>query len=316
MTIPFRSFLLRAWTCIAHPSQYKKFLKASFWSSFWYVYWVATAMLFITMLIALVGFIIALPAIREGVTIVQEDLPGLYPEALVVTLKDGEIATNMPEPYVVDFPPRWQEFLRGQDGLKIQGREPQAFPPHFIIFDTKARVEDYDMAKSLVLVTRTSIVLPDKDMSYRVVTADQIQQDFTMTKAVYDELVTVVSPFINAIPSLLVGVMIAGFFFLPFIGAAFVLLWYLLYLLVFVLLVWAIAALMSRNVGYGGLYKLSLNALTAPLLITFVGERAGLSYPYLFTLLALGWMIAVLRFLPKHTARLRDGNSGVKARKK
>jgi hypothetical protein len=39
------------------------------------------------------------------------------------------------------------------------------------------------------------------------------------------------------------------------------------------------------------------------MLITFVGNKVGLSYPYLFSLLFLGWMIAVLRFLPRHGAR-------------
>jgi len=298
-----QTFCQRIWTNIAHPSGYKTYLKASFWSSLWYVYWLLTATIFISMAVFLVGFFRSLPSIRQGIAVFEQDLPTLYPAELVVTLQDGEIQTNMSEPYFVDFPPRWQEFLRGQDELKIQGREPQEFPPHFIIFDTNTRVEDYSLDKSFILVTRTAIVLPDKDTSYRVVSLDEAEQDFAMDKEMYDQLVAAVSPFISIVPSLLVGVVIAGFFLLPFIGAAFAVLWYLLYLLIFVLVVWIIAAIMSRKVGYGDIYKLSLNALTAPLLITFVGDKAGLAYSYLFSLLFLGWMIAVLRFLPRHGAR-------------
>jgi len=308
--------LRRIWTNIAHPFAYKTYLKTSFWSSFWYVYWLVVAMIFVSMAIVLVGFFFSLPSIRQGIAIVEQDLPALYPAELVVMLKDGEIRTNMPEPYSIDLPPRWQEFLRGQKGMEIEGQPAEEFPLHFITFDSKASVEDYSPTDSLILVTRTAVVMPDKQMSYRVISVDQAEQDFTMNVQMYDDFVDAVSPFIHAAPTFLVIFVIGGFFVLPFIGAAFLVLGYLLYLLVFVLLAWIIAAIMSRKAGYGDLYKLSLNALTAPLLITFAGEKVGLSYPYLFSLLTLGWMIAVLWWLPGPAAHARAGKARAKARKK
>ncbi|MDO8468948.1 MAG: DUF1189 family protein [Candidatus Peribacter sp.] len=310
-----RTFFLRVWTSIAHPSRYRDFQKESFWASVRYLYWLLTLTVFATMLTVLIGFFFSLPHIRQGVKVFERDLPTLYPAELVVTLKDGKISTNVQEPYFIDLPPRWQEFLRGQEGWNVEGRETQRLPEHFITINTKAGVENYDPEQSLILITRSSVVMPDKNSSYRVFTLEQARQDFTMKREIYDQLVTAASPFVRAIPSLLAALVVAGFLLLPFVGSAFAVLGYLLYLLCAVLLVWIIAAVMSRKAGYGTLYRLSLTALTAPILIIFVANRIGLSFPFFFSLLYLGWMMAIVRFLPRHTARLRAGNAGVKSRK-
>lgn len=299
----FRSFVLRIWTSIAHPSRYRDFQKESFWTSVRYLYWLLTLTVFATMLTVLVGFFLSLPGIRQGVVVVEKDLPTLYPAELVVTLKDGTISTNVEEPYFIDLPTRWQEFLSRQEGMSIEGSETETLPPHFLTIDTHADVGEYSPAESFILVTQTAVVLPDSDTSYRVLPLGQIEEDFTMKKEVYDKLVSAVSPFIQAIPSLLSALVVAGFLLLPFIGSAFAVFGYLLYLLVAATVAWGIAALMRRKIGYGNLYCLSLTALTAPILITFIVNRVGLSFPYLFSLLYLGWIIAILRFQPRRSAR-------------
>ena len=298
-----RTFFLRVWTSIAHPSRYREFQKESFWASVRYLYWLLTLTVFVTMFTVLVGFFLSFPEVRQSVAVVEQDLPNLYPAELVVTLKNGKIETNVHEPYFIDLPARWQDFLRTQEGMNIQGREAGELPPHFVTIDTNARVEDYSLDKSFVLVTRTAIVLPDKDTSYRVFSLGEAEQDFTMKRELYDQFVTAATPFVRAVPSLLAVLVVVGFLLFPFIGSAFAVLGYLCYLLVLVLLVWVVAALMGRKAGYASLYKLSFNALTAPILIIFITNRVGLSFPFFFSLLYLGWMTAVLRFLPGHARR-------------
>lgn len=285
-----RAFARRAWMNIASPSAYRAHLKTSFWSSFWYLYWLIAATVFVTMLVILVEIVFFLPALRDGVAVVNSDLPALYPPDLEVTLKAGELSTNMPEPFSIDLPQHWRDFLSDGDN---------DFPAHLLTFDTSAHVEDYDPSQTLALATRTALVLPDKEMSYRVVAFDQIDENFTMTKDRYDAFAAAVTPYLLAVPTFLLTVIIILVVLLPFVGGFFLLFGYLLYLLLATLLFWMIAAIMNRKIGYGGLYLLALNALTAPLLITFILGWFGIDFPFFFSLLLLGWMIAVVRFLPR-----------------
>ncbi|MFH0851676.1 MAG: DUF1189 family protein [Candidatus Peregrinibacteria bacterium] len=294
----FRTFFGRVWTSLTRPSRYMEFLRQPTSAAVKYLYGLLTLTFFVTMFLLLIGFFFSLPLIQQGIATLDRDLPSLYPQELVVTLKKGEISTNMQEPYFIDLPQHWQDFLQKRDG-SIAGQEPGHFPRHFITFDSAASVEEYAPEDSFVLVTRKFIVLPDKDLSYRVISVDQSKQDFTFNREIYDRLATPVSQFLRYVPTVLTFLVIAGFLLFPFVGAAFTLLGYLLYLLVFVLLIWVIAMIMRKKVGYWNLYRLSLHGLTLPLLVSFVGGWIHLQFPYLFSILFLVWMTVVLAYLPK-----------------
>src|SRR3989338_3781708 len=282
-----KTFAHRVWISATAPASYAQFLKQNFSAGVKYLYALLLTISAFWVIFGLIAFLIAFPTLRGAFAEIREELPGFYPQELVVTLKDGEISTNVREPYFIDVPKRWEKILAGSDYK------------HFVAFDTKGNIEDYATYQSVVLVTESHVVVPDKNEGLRVIPLEETQEDFTMNRRKYDQFLMIATPLLQKAPTLLVGAAIVTSLVLPFIAAGLQLAWYMFYLLFAVLIVWVIAQIANRKLRYGQLYHLSLHGLTLPLLVTTITGKIGLSFPFLFSLIFLVWMGAVLMALPK-----------------
>src|SRR5690606_17254147 len=127
----------------------------------------------------------------------------LYPENLVITIKDGVLSTNAEEPVFIDIPELHEA--------------PET--EHFITIDTEASIEAYLDYKTLFLVTDSEVVYPESDyekvMTYEVIPLDSIEENATINKDNYTVFVQEVSSFFPSLPRLAPIILIIGTFILP-----------------------------------------------------------------------------------------------------
>ena len=119
-----KTFAHRVWISATAPASYAQFLKQNFSAGVKYLYALLLTISAFWVIFGLIAFSIAFPTLRGAFAEIREELPGFYPQELVVTLKDGEISTNVREPYFIDVPKRWEKILAG------------SYYKHFVAFDT------------------------------------------------------------------------------------------------------------------------------------------------------------------------------------
>src|SRR3989344_4178481 len=127
------------------PKYYHDILKAKFSFSLKYLY---TLLFFLALIHALIfsaQIAVFIPLIPRFIETAKTVVQNTYPDELVITIKDGQLSTNVKEPYSIPLP---KEF-------------PDIFDQNLITIDTKAQVSDYPKYQSLALVTKDSIAFFD-----------------------------------------------------------------------------------------------------------------------------------------------------------
>lgn len=74
-----------------------------------------------------------------------EDLTKSYPEDLVITVKDGVVKVNQPEPFFIKTP----KALRSQD---------EVFPENFLTFDSGGTIEDLEKYNTAYLINSKNVI--------------------------------------------------------------------------------------------------------------------------------------------------------------
>lgn len=241
---------------------------------------------------------VLIPSAHEGISTFRDDALSMYPESLVLTVKDGELSSNVEEPYVIEFPSRWKSIFTNDDP-----EEENAYD-HLATIATKMSVEDYHLTKSLILITKRSLVMADKDGGLRVMPLSQFGPDITITHQMYAGILRSISPFLKYIVPLLSASLVLWAFLLPIFMAGAAIMQALIYLLLLTLILWITSAVMKKGYSYVELYKMGIYGYTVLALSSLVLDMITLHIPYLPSILFLGWMIYVLRQLPRQNLPL------------
>ncbi len=267
----FRTFV----KSLTQPSYYKEILKTKFSFSFKYL----AFLVFLISLFTTVKFAFSVLPLRSQlpglVEKIRSTIVSTYPDKLVVSIKSGKIFTNVKEPYFIDVPSEKKM--------------------HFIVIDTKGKVEDYKKYNSLVLVTDSLVVVPNsnENISYKVYPLQDILKDtpdgVLLNKEIYQKLSSQVMPYVDKLPVYLTGLFILIVVISPFLATVFMLGWYMAGLLLFSVLFLIIAKLMKKDLSYSEVYRLSMHAITLPILVSLV-----LKFPFVFSLVFLVFMIVIL----------------------
>lgn len=260
---------------------YKDVIKAPFSFSLKYHLFLLFLVTFfsgIRFAVLLSGVIPTLPLFIENA---KSGARELYPAELVVELKDGEITTNVEEPYVIDLPQAW-------GGGK-----------NFIRIDTNASIDDFEQYDTLVLVTKKSFVAKDED-GYKVYPfSDYKGGNYTLTADEYSRLVDPLLPLLDFLPAIAVVLIIIGIFIWPFIGSFLWLLWNLLWFLIPALILLIIVKLAKRNLRFGQAYQIVIHAFTLPILISFALGLIDSGLPtFISTAIAVVFGILVIIKIP------------------
>ena len=278
-------FLSTIRKCLANPKSYTELRGKSFGSASRYLF----ALLALVGLIKIVPVaftcVAALPNVESWLEQAKERLPELYPKGLVATIKDGQLSINQPEPYAIPLPAA----LRNSEAVA------EGVPENLVVIDTKATADDYPNYKTIMFVTRTTAVFPDKEHSLRMVPLSNLKQDMVIDEATYRKFAEAVVGFSPMVIPSLKGLIAAMVFVGPFAYALAALCGYLFYLIFLSLVIWPLAKLFGSKASFSGVYILSMYGLTAPIALLLALSYAGLQPPFLFSAVLAIWMVLVLR---------------------
>lgn len=192
----------------------------------------------------------------------------VYPDELVLTSQNGQMTSNVEEPYSIPMPSEL-DVKTPRNLIVINTREPIA-------------IDDFDRYDTLAILGGDAVWTrdPQKD-KIEIQKFDQfIKGAFILNKQKVTEWVDI---------ALKVGkvTMTVVLIFLP--AFIFVFLWigYLIYLLFGALVIWLMAKLRKVDLTYGQSYKLGLYLLTLPILYSVLttGPLSMFHIPFGFTLI-------------------------------
>jgi len=236
------------WKSITSFAYYKELVKMPFsfsWKYFWAFSISLAVFLTVTISIAVV------PEINKFSQRFETRAPALFPNDLVIEIKNGEVSTNVPEPLHFPIP---YELLTDTPGAVSDQNQ-----MYLVTFDTSASADDYFDSQSLILVTKNQFVAADSEADYRVYSLKDFE-NMTIDKNFVDKQINTLLPFVRILPALAV--------FLIFVVFALILPIIRLISLIFLTVIVHLAArLMRVNLTYRKLYQIGLHALTLPVLI-------------------------------------------------
>lgn len=269
------------------PSYYRDILNVKFSFSVLYLYGLLFFIsLFYMLQFAYWGSFRALPKLPKQISILKTELKKTYPKELTVYVKNGKVSTNVKEPYFLDIPPL-------KSGLKKESFD------HFITIDTHAKVDDYQRYRTLLLITKSSIIHPNERSQsvsdYAVTSLNKIQGSFVINEKLFDDLVAKATPFIDALPSILTFAIVFSIVVAPFAIAGIWLVGKMYFLVIFSIVVFVFAKFMKKELNYSKSYRLSIHGASLPTVVVFLLGLFNLQFAGLYTLVFIGWMIAVIR---------------------
>jgi hypothetical protein len=260
---------------------YSQVVKAPLRFSLTYFFVLLYLIILIQTLLSTVSLAFLLPELPQFVEITKKRLETAYPKDLVITVKNGQISTNKKEPYFIDIP----------ETAAIK-------KDHFIRFDSNARVEDFSQYKSLILVTRDTVVYPDtpiegQEEQYTTAKiAPRVSESFTNADfiAIKNKVNYALDRLSIIAPILLVGMVL----FLPILMSILQFSWNMLYLAILSLLVLLIAYLFKVNWNYKNSFQALLHGSTSAVILTTLLSLVGIYIPLMYTATLLLWIVIVL----------------------
>ena len=230
---------------------------------------------------AVVFGLFMVPNILSFLWKVDAELVKIYPQDLVVTITDGEVSLNKPEPYRIAWP-------AGFDLTHILDREWIGYENLVVIDTTRAVEEILNSTSTLVAISATNIGY--KDIDSKVYT-DTIAP-FTNTEITYNrvlEFLEDVRPWYKFLtPFFVVGVFVVAFLMMIFLLGL---------LLIQALFIWVLLLLMkvqkdkTKKVTFIQSLQVTLHATTLPVIL--MATLSVLGYP-MFGVLFLALILVVI----------------------
>lgn len=201
------------------------------------------------------------PEIKKIVT----NIVDYYPSELEVKIRNGQVTTNIKEPYMIPIP---------KDSSSDQ-------ISNIIVIDTTTpfSLSKFNEYSTLAWLSKDIIYLKGERNEFRAYPLTDVE-NFTVNKAQLQKLADTVSPWISVLVPI-VGVFI-------FIGMLFVYAFRLVYMFFLALCIYLLTRLMKRPLTYKNSYKIGLYAITLSLIIEiFQRFEPSIRIPFLFTIVAL-----------------------------
>lgn len=231
--------------------------------------------------IDIAGFAFQSSAEREAL---KEEVASAYPDELIVTIENGRVSTNVPEPYPIPFPEAFKEAFVGD------GRAPQ----NLLVINTGKSIsaDDFEAFDTFVILGGDSIGVyqPDRQKAQIQGLAGLAGESLVIDKEEFISMTGTAEKFIR-------WMAVALLFLVPLIVFFMTAFAYLFYLLFGALLVMLVAKLRGVRLGYKEAYKAGLYLLTLPMLYEMISSPLlvpELHIPLVFT--ALLAVAAALNF--------------------
>lgn len=278
----FNIFFRTFWKSISSFSYYHDIVKAKFSFSFKY-FVLFNFLLGIFSTIAITMTIS--PPLNRFVSRFKNRARSLYPADLQIEIKQGELSTNVAEPFHVPIP--FELFTEVPPAISDQKQQ------YLLTIDTQANIEDFSKSQSVILLTKDNLAVVDENNGFRVYPLKDAQ-NFSLNKKVVDQMLDKILPLVDyALPVLTLTILSFFILFWP-VGKLVGLLW-------LSLLVLMISKLMKLSLSYRKIYQIGLHALTLPVLIQYLLTALKINPPVLFfnSLLYILYSLVILAELKK-----------------
>ncbi|VVA43787.1 conserved membrane hypothetical protein [Candidatus Roizmanbacteria bacterium] len=264
------------------PKYYKDVAKVKFWFSFRYL-WFLIFLLTIIKVFTIGGkYIKNRPQIQPEVNKFVSYAENFYPRYLKLQIKNGQLSTNVVEPYIFDIEKdKWRD------------------QKHFIIIDTKGSIENYPNYNTNILATRNAIVYPSESKNNKMGETSvfyfrELKKDFTVDKKAYDNLLNIVKPYTPRVSFFIDWIVLSFSPLFMIFGSLFWTGGVMFGLLFLTFFVWIINLIFKKQYSYGSLFKMGMHAVTWPILITEIAKYLAFSSSALYALIFIFWMLIIL----------------------
>ncbi len=216
-------------------------------------------------------------AIKQGTTMVLDT----FEDDLVITVKEGELSINKPEPYIIPLPEKASTDLEG-------------VPESLIVFDSDGTLDDFENTyDTLVLVNSVNMLMKD-DTGIRVESLKQLP-DGQLTKADLREVAAAVEPLTKYVPFVL-GVFV-------FIGIAFsYMVFNLVHLLFVALILFLIGKSRRMQLVFSDYYQIAIHTFTLPFILQLFANAFKVDVPFASWFLVTNLAFAFLMMLKMGTS--------------
>lgn len=216
----------------------------------------------------------------------------LYPDGLVVTVKDGVIATNQPNPVMVPVPREWQTQSKCTKSHQKCRPDAKEWPTNLIAIDTDRPVstDSFDRYQSVIVIGKNDIGFQNPERGETRI-FNLRDSGFRETFAIDEDLV---ASWVNRGFAFARGAVIA----LLAVAPAFIYLglWigYLAYSLLGALVVMLAAHVNGHTLRYGRAYLSTLYLLPVPFAFSFLMSLGNYHVPFVTTLIL--FVMALVNF--------------------
>ncbi len=220
----------------------------------------------------------------------------LYPQELVVTIKNGQASVNVSEPYMIPM----SESFQSKETSNRSGASADQMQPikNFLVIDTARpfSTETFRDYRTAILLTRDSFIIGGGGTQMRIFplekagSAEITKKSILLLSEKIKPYAVWVIPFF-ALILIFVFLLVNGF--------------YLAYLLFGAFLIWGLTALLKKRMSYKHAYQIGLHAITGSIIFDGLMKSAPfhLRLPFVFTLLML--LAVVVNF----SARIKSASA-------
>lgn len=258
---------------IYSPAYYRELINKPF--SFSFKYYLLFSLCF-TLILTIPMSVRNIPKLKAGIDSVSSSIIDKFPEELEVKIKDGQVSTNVTEPYYFKTPKEFSDSVEKEESSKFE---------NLLVIDTQSGTDLNKFAEY-----KTIILLTDKNLVYynnEKITVQSLEKTgpITINKSEIKSFVSKINPYLNVFVSLFPALI----FFVIFVG----LLAHYIYLFFGGLLILITAKIAKVDIGYWKAYQMGVHLMTLPIIVTtLVNLIPNFQIPFLFTiLLVLGSFI-------------------------
>ena len=278
----FKTFFYSFYRSISSFSYYRDIVKTP--KSFSYQYF------FFMMFLLVVGMtvMIGIPITKEVPKLLtrgQEYARTLFPDDLQIEVKDGKLAINQPEPFVIPIPVELATDL--PVAVSDQNRI------NLFTYTKDAQIDDFDTYQTLILANQSTIMVRSDQGDIRAYPIKEME-NFTITKPLIDMLLNTITPYLKHVVPLMISVLfIVLLIFVPLFKLLSV-----LFLSIFTMVIGK--AIMGLTLPYSKYVQIGLHAITLPLLVELILNLFNWQPPFvmfysMFFILYIGIILSHLK---------------------
>lgn len=201
---------------------------------------------------------------------VSSELLNYYPDDLVITIKDGEMSINQPEPYYFEIPSELEDYSMEND----------EYPEYLAVFDSEGTLDDLENYKTVMLMNKKNILIKENNSIEVYPIKDAPDTEVTEEKVA--EAVRALEKVIRTLPYIVLSlvIIIALVYYFGF---------RLLYLFPVAFVLMMIGKTKNQTYEFKQYYMIAIHAMTMPLIFEVLASIVGLNInlPFWFMLLNL-----------------------------